>query len=66
MSTYPYPDREHYPDDAGAIDYQLDWNDRFDSGEHVHSYRFNYQSLPSTPADDQKPVLASSPSEEQP
>jgi acetyl-CoA carboxylase biotin carboxylase subunit len=38
MSTYPYPDTEKYPDDAQSIDYQLNWNDRFDSGEPVRSY----------------------------
>lgn len=52
MSTYPYPNPEKYPDDADSLDYQLNWNDRFDSGEPVHSYRFNFQILPSTPADD--------------
>jgi tetratricopeptide (TPR) repeat protein len=52
MSTYPYPVGEHFPDDANAVSYQLNFNDRFDSGEPVRSYRFNYQSLPSTPADD--------------
>jgi tetratricopeptide (TPR) repeat protein len=52
MSTYPYPASEHFPDDAGAIDYQLNFNDRFDSGEPDRSYRFNYRYLPSTPADD--------------
>ena len=52
MTTYPYPADEHFPDDAGAIKYQLDFNDRFDSGEPDRSYRFNYQDLPSTPADD--------------
>jgi hypothetical protein len=52
MSTYPYSASEKYPDDAGSIDYQLNWNDRFDSGEPVRSYRFNYQLMPSTPADD--------------
>jgi tetratricopeptide (TPR) repeat protein len=56
MSTYPYPASEHFPDDAGAIDYQLNFNDRFDSGEPVRSYRFNYQYLPSTPADDRSVV----------
>lgn len=54
MSTYPYPDTEKYPDDAQSLDYQLNWNDRFDSGEPVRSYRFDYQDLRSTPADDQK------------
>jgi tetratricopeptide (TPR) repeat protein len=52
MSTYPYPRTEKYPDDAGSLDYRLNWNDRFESGEQVHSYRFNYQLLPSTPLDD--------------
>jgi tetratricopeptide (TPR) repeat protein len=52
MSKYPYPENESFPDDAGALSYQLDWNDRFDSGEPVHSYRFNYRNLPSTPRDD--------------
>jgi tetratricopeptide (TPR) repeat protein len=52
MTTYPYPANEEFPDDATALDYQLKWNDRFDSGEPVRSYRFNYQMLPSTPKDD--------------
>jgi Tfp pilus assembly protein PilF len=56
MSKYPYPANESFPDDSGAIDYQLNWNDRFDSGEMVHSYRFDYRQLPSTPADDQAPT----------
>jgi tetratricopeptide (TPR) repeat protein len=52
MSSYPYPENEKFPDDANAFDYQLDWNDRFDSGEPVHSYRFDYRQMPSTPSDD--------------
>jgi tetratricopeptide (TPR) repeat protein len=52
MSTYPYPSSEKFPDDADAFKYQLDWNDRFDSGEPVRSYRFDYKWLPSTPKDD--------------
>jgi tetratricopeptide (TPR) repeat protein len=52
MSAYPYPQSEKYPDDPDALTYQLNWNDRFDSGEPVHSYHFNFQTLPSTPADD--------------
>jgi hypothetical protein len=57
MSQYPYPKPEKYPDDASALDYQLKWNDRFDSGEPVRSYRFNYQERPSTPADDASPSI---------
>jgi tetratricopeptide (TPR) repeat protein len=59
MSTYPYPKSEKYPDDPAALAYQLDWNDRFDSGDPVRSYRFTYQSLPSTPADDAASALPS-------
>ncbi len=55
MSTYPYPKLEERPLDAQSLDYQLNWNDRFDSGEPVRSYRFNYQLLPSTPLDDRAP-----------
>jgi hypothetical protein len=32
MSAYPYPDGEAYPSNASTLDYQLNWNDRFDSG----------------------------------
>jgi hypothetical protein len=56
MSAYPYPAAESFPDDAAALDYQLNWNDRFDSGEPVRSYRFNYQQLPSSPEDDKAAV----------
>jgi tetratricopeptide (TPR) repeat protein len=52
MSSYPYPAGEKFPDDADALGYQLNWNDRFDSGEPVRSYRFDYRDLPSSPLDD--------------
>ncbi len=52
MSKYPYPASEKFPDDAAALNYQLNWNDRFDTGEPVRSYRFDYQALPSSPKDD--------------
>ena len=52
MSKYPYPATEAFPDDADAFAYQLNWNDRFDTGEPVRSYRFDYKMLPSTPLDD--------------
>jgi tetratricopeptide (TPR) repeat protein len=55
MSAYPYPANEKFPDDAGSLDYQLNWNDRFDSGEPVRSYRFDYRQLLSTPKDDAVP-----------
>jgi len=52
MSSYPYPQNESYPDDAGALGYQLNWNSRFDSGEPVRSYRFDFRSRPASPQDD--------------
>jgi hypothetical protein len=52
MSKYPYPAGESFPDDNGALSYQLDWNDRFDSGEPMRSYRFDYRDLVSTPRED--------------
>ncbi|MGA3372588.1 MAG: FG-GAP-like repeat-containing protein [Terracidiphilus sp.] len=58
MSAYPYPASEKFPDDADALKYQLDWNDRFDSGEPVRVYRFDYRQMPSTPAEDRAPRAA--------
>ncbi|MDE3201872.1 MAG: VCBS repeat-containing protein [Acidobacteriota bacterium] len=52
MSAYPYPKTEKYPDDTDALNYELNFNTRFDSGNPVGSYRFDYESLPSTPAQD--------------
>ncbi len=61
MSAYPYPASEKFPDDADALAYQLNWNDRFDSGEPVRSYRFDYKTLPSTPQDDALPAATKAP-----
>ena len=55
MSSYPYPASEKYPDDAASLDYRLNWNDRFDAGEPVRSYRFNYQFLPPAPPEIEAP-----------
>jgi tetratricopeptide (TPR) repeat protein len=55
MTSYPYPKPEEFPLDAQSLGYQLNWNDRFDSGEPVRSYRFNYRLLPSSPLGDQAP-----------
>jgi hypothetical protein len=54
MSKYPYPDSEEYPLDAQSLEYQLNWNDRFDSGEPVGLHHFDYRVLPSTPQSDQE------------
>ena len=56
MSTYPYPAGESYPEDRKSVEYQLDWNDRFDSGAPAHSFRFDYRWRPSTPADSEEPA----------
>ncbi len=56
MSSYPYPSSERFPDDTDSVAYQLNWNDRFDTGEPVRSYRFDYKQLPSTPEDDRVPL----------
>jgi Tfp pilus assembly protein PilF len=55
MSTYPYPASESYPNDDKSFEYQLNWNDRFDSGMPVRSYRFDYRVQPSTPSEDRTP-----------
>jgi hypothetical protein len=65
MSTYPYPASEKFPDDAGAVDYQLNWNDRWDSGEPVRSYRFDYRRMHATPAEDTAPTAWCSATESQ-
>jgi hypothetical protein len=60
MSTYPYPESENFPDDASALDYQLNWNDRWESGEPVRSYRFDYRLMHATPMEDASPGSANS------
>jgi len=43
MSTYPYPASEHYPQDEQRMQYEIEWNDRFDSGRGVQQYAFHYE-----------------------
>jgi tetratricopeptide (TPR) repeat protein len=52
MSSYPYPAAEKFPDDDGALAYRLNWNTRWESGNPVRSYRFDFRDLVSTPAED--------------
>jgi Tfp pilus assembly protein PilF len=52
MSAYPYPASEKFPDDKAGLSYQLEWNDRFDSGEPQGVHYFEFQQLPTTPKDD--------------
>jgi Flp pilus assembly protein TadD len=49
MSSYPYQSNQNYPDDAKHIAYQLEWNDRFESGTPPHRYNFRYLPAPATP-----------------
>ena len=49
MSTYPYPANEHYPLNDERIQYELKWNDRFDSGRGVQKYGFDYEPRVMTP-----------------
>jgi len=42
MSTYPYPATEHYPLDDERVGYELEWNDRFQSGGAAPYYGFRY------------------------
>jgi hypothetical protein len=58
MSKYPYPEQESFPADSKSIEYQLEWNDRFDNGEPSHAFRFDYQLRPSTPTDTAGPLGA--------
>jgi tetratricopeptide (TPR) repeat protein len=55
MSAYPYPASEKFPQDAQSLDYQLNWNDRFDSGEPNRAYHFEYRDRHATPAEDTRP-----------
>lgn len=43
MSTYPYPAREHYPENPSTLQYRLDWNDRFESGDRKQRFQFDYR-----------------------
>ncbi len=44
MTAYPYPTAQHYPNDAAATAYRLDWNDRSQRGSsNAKSYSFQYR-----------------------
>jgi Tfp pilus assembly protein PilF len=49
MSGYPYSEKEHFPDNEPSIGYQLDWNDRFESGKSSPHYLFDYQPRSAEP-----------------
>jgi tetratricopeptide (TPR) repeat protein len=42
MDDYPNSDTQPYPQDEPSINYQLDYNTRFQSGSGIASYRFHF------------------------
>lgn len=49
MSSYPYPASEHYPENSHTLRYELDWNDRFESGDRTQRFQFEYMPTVSKP-----------------
>ncbi|WP_254062088.1 FG-GAP-like repeat-containing protein [Acidobacterium sp. S8] len=49
MSKYPYPASERYPEDSGSVRYQLNWNNRFESGDRKQRFQFEYEPTQSQP-----------------
>jgi len=49
MSAYPYPADERYPTDAAHTAYQLEYNNRFESGSVDRSFQFDYVPQTSKP-----------------
>jgi Tfp pilus assembly protein PilF len=49
MSAYPYSSAEHFPESDPSVAYQLDWNDRFETGKPNQQFRFDYRPRTSAP-----------------
>ncbi len=49
MSAYPYTAHERFPDDAGAVAYRLEWNDRTETGDRTQRFQFDYKPSFSEP-----------------
>ena len=49
MSSYPYPASEHYPEDNRSLQYWLDWDSRFESGDRKQRFQFHYEPTESQP-----------------
>jgi tetratricopeptide (TPR) repeat protein len=49
MSSYPYPRSEHFPEDMESLEYRLQWNDRFESGNRTQLFQFHYLPARSEP-----------------
>ena len=48
MTAYPYPAAEHFP----SSKVEVDWNDRFETGQRAQRYEFDYQPSPAAPLPD--------------
>ncbi len=48
-SAYPYPASEHYPENANTLKYLLNWDERFESGDRMQRFQFDYQPARSQP-----------------
>jgi tetratricopeptide (TPR) repeat protein len=62
MTAYPYPAAQHYPEDASATGYRLDWNDRYQTGSNnATGYRFNYvpRAVDPEPLTPRQPAVSS-------
>jgi hypothetical protein len=44
MGIYPQPPRKQYPLDRSTLDYLLEYNTRYQSGNGVSAYRYEFQS----------------------
>lgn len=53
MSAYPYPPNEHYPENPVTTEYQLDWNNRFEAGDRIQRYQFDYRTTAAKPNTEQ-------------
>jgi Tfp pilus assembly protein PilF len=42
MKGYPYPQAQHFPDDHDTVEYHLNFNTRYQSGNGISSYRFGF------------------------
>ena len=49
MHGYPYPDGQHFPESPDSVAYQLEWNNRMETGRRTQRLAFDYRHVRSTP-----------------
>ena len=49
MTSYPYPASEHFPQTPGADAYWLKWNTRYESGNRMQRWDFEYRPAQEVP-----------------